>query len=59
MYQLNNETHRFFFIKIPILLFNWHMYYVYQRKNMRIGKISNSAEYRMNEKLQNLKIFRA
>ena len=26
---------------------------------MRMGKISNSAEYRMNEQLQNLPIFRA
>ena len=32
---------------------------LYQRTNMRINKISSGAEYSIDEKLQNLSIFRA
>ena len=31
--------------------------YIYQRANMRMGKIASSAKYRMNKQFQNLLIF--
>ena len=37
---------------------NWYVY-IYWGANMRIGEISSSAEYWMDEQLQNLPIFRA
>ena len=32
---------------------------LYQRANVRVGEIASSAEYRMDEKFQNMPIFQA